>query len=65
MAQGRFSRIDEAALLHEIEQEFRTLADRYTEAEASAAPILLSVKAIYRRSLTLPVAPDTYAARLP
>jgi len=62
--EGRLTRIDEAALLAEIESEYRLLADRYTEAEASVAPILEAVGAIYRRSLATPIAPDTYAAKL-
>lgn len=65
MSQGRLSRIDEAAILAEIESEYRGLAARYDEAEASAAPVLAAVEHIYHRSLATPVAPDTYAARLP
>ena len=61
---GRLTRIDEAALLAEIESEFRGLADRYREAEASAAPVLRAVEAIYRRSLELPVSTSTFPARL-
>ncbi len=61
---GRLARIDEAALLREIEDEFRGLAGRYTEAEASVAPILEAVEALYRRSLATAVPADTYPARL-
>lgn len=61
---GRLARIDEAALLREIESEFRGLAERYSEAEASVAPILAAVEAIYRQSLGTPIPTDTYAARL-
>ncbi|MCZ2496559.1 amidohydrolase family protein [Xylophilus sp. Kf1] len=61
---GRLVRIDEAALLREIDHEFRGLAERYTEAEASVAPILEAVEAIYRRCLAIPIAADTHAARL-
>ncbi len=64
MQAGRLTRIDEPALLAEIESEFRDLADRYREAEASTAPVLSAMEAIYRRSLTLPVAGDTHPARL-
>jgi 5-methylthioadenosine/S-adenosylhomocysteine deaminase len=60
----RLTRIDETALLAEIEHEFHGLADRYREAEASTAPVLAAMEAIYRRSLTLPIAGDTLAARL-
>ena len=64
MEGGRLTRIDEAAVLAEIEQEYRVLADRYTEAEASVAPILHAVEAIYHRSLQTAIPADTYAARL-
>ncbi len=64
MLQGRLTSIDEAAILAEIADEYRSLADRYTEAEASVAPILAAVEQIYRRSLATPVPADTYPARL-
>ncbi len=53
-----------AAILAEIEHEYRSLAQRYTEAEASVAPILAAVEPIYRRSLATPIPADTHAARL-
>jgi 5-methylthioadenosine/S-adenosylhomocysteine deaminase len=59
------TRIDETALLGEIEAEFHSLADRYRDAEASAAPQLAAVEAIYRRSLSMPIRSDTLAAKLP
>jgi guanine deaminase len=62
---GRLTRVDEAALLAEIEAEFRGLADRYRDAEASAAAQLAAVEAIYRRSLELPIRADTLVAKLP
>ncbi|CAN7770639.1 amidohydrolase family protein [Variovorax sp. LjRoot84] len=62
---GALARIDEAALLREIENEFHTLAGKYTEAEASVAPVLAAVEGIYRRSLATAIPTDTYAARLP
>ena len=64
MRDQRLTRIDEPALLAEIEHEFHGLADRYREAEASTAPVLAAMEAIYRRSLTLPIAGDTFSARL-
>lgn len=64
MQQGQLVGIDEAAILTEIEAEYRSLADRYTEAEASVAPIMAAVEQIYRRSLATPVPADTYPARL-
>ena len=62
---GALTRIDEAALLAEIEAEFRGLADRYRDAEASAAPMLAAVEAIYRRSLAVAIPTDTLVAKLP
>jgi guanine deaminase len=62
---GALTRIDEAALLREIEEEFHTLAGQYTEAEASVAPVLAAVEGIYRRALASAIPADTYAARLP
>lgn len=65
MQQGRLAGIDEAAVLAEIESEYRGLAERYTEAEASVAPILAAVERIYRQSLATAIPADTYPARLP
>jgi guanine deaminase len=61
---GRMTRVDEAALLQEIESEFRLLTDRYAEAEASMAPVLAAMESIYRRAQATAIAPDTYLARL-
>lgn len=65
MQGGRLLRIDEAAILAEIEADFRELSGRYAQAEASVAPVLAAVEGIYRRSLALAVPPDTFAARMP
>jgi guanine deaminase len=62
---GVLTRVDEAALLAEIEAEFRGLADRYRDAEASAVPLLAAVEAIYRRSLAVAIPADTLIAKLP
>ncbi len=62
---GKLARIDEAAILAEIASEYRDLADQYTRAEASVAPILEAMEAIYRRSLAQAIPADTYPARLP
>ena len=62
---GVLTYIDEAALLAEIEAEFCGLADRYRDAEASAAPLLAAVEAIYRRSLAVAIPADTLVAKLP
>ena len=64
MQQGRLTRINEAAILAEIAAEFEGLAERFEQAEASAAPVLAAVEAIYRRALQVPIAADTLAARL-
>ncbi len=65
IAGGALTRVDEAALLREIEHEFRPLAERYAAAEAEMQPVLAAAEAIHRQGLATPVAPDTYAARLP
>ena len=64
LQQGRLTGIDEAAILAEIADEYQALGARYTEAEASVAPILAAVEQIYRRSLATPIPADTYRARL-
>jgi guanine deaminase len=65
LSAGVLKRIDERALLRETEAEFRQLAERFAEAEASVEPILRAVEGIYRQALATPVPADTYAARLP
>lgn len=62
---GRFTRIDEARLLGEIEAEVAGLAGQYATAEASVAPVRAAIEQVYRRALAAAVPPDTYAARLP
>jgi 5-methylthioadenosine/S-adenosylhomocysteine deaminase len=64
MQEGRLTRIDEAAVLREIEVEFHSLSAQYDAAEASVAPVLAAVEQIYRRSLAMAVPADTYPARL-
>lgn len=61
---GKLSGVDEASLLAEIATEYLGLSARYTEAEASVAPILAAMQQIYRRSLAMPIPADTYPARL-
>jgi len=61
---GQFARIDEAAILAEINSEFRELAERYTEAEASVAPILAAVERIHQQGLKTAIPADTYPARI-
>jgi 5-methylthioadenosine/S-adenosylhomocysteine deaminase len=64
VADGKLTRVDEAAIVAEIADEFSGLAERYRDAEASAAPVLAAVEAIYRRSLAVPIAQQTLAAKL-
>ena len=47
-----------------IEGEYRGLADRYAAAEASSAPVIEAVAALFRRSLASAIPPDTHRARL-
>jgi len=61
---GRFTRVDEARLLAEVETEFATLEPQYARAEASVAPLRTAMETIYRRSLATPIPPDTYGVRL-
>ena len=61
---GALKRVDEAALLREIENEFESLRPQYAKAEAEMTPVLEAVEAIHREALAMPVAPDTYNARL-
>lgn len=64
MQEGRLTMIDEQAILREIADEFRSLSAQYDAAEASVAPVLAAVETIYRRSLSMSIAADTYPARL-
>jgi guanine deaminase len=56
--------VDEGAILAEIGEEFRALAARFDEAEASVAPVLEAVERIWRRGLATAIPADTYPARL-
>jgi guanine deaminase len=60
---GRFTRVDEAQLLAEVEAEFAGLESQYAAAEASVAPLRAAMEVIYRRALATPIPPDTYTAR--
>ena len=55
--------LERAAIVAEIADTFLGLADRCREAEASAAPVLAAVEAIYRRSLALTIPAATLAAK--
>ena len=62
---GALTRIDEAALLREIEHDFAELGPLYAAAEAEMGPVLAAAEAIHREGLATAVAPDTFSARLP
>lgn len=65
MEAGRFSTIDEAALLAEIAAEHESLIPQLDTAEASVLPLMEAMQKIYRKSLAAPIPDDTYPARLP
>ena len=60
---GRFTRVDEAQLLAEVEAEFAGLEGQYAAAEASVAPLRAAMELVYRRALATPIPSDTYRAR--
>ena len=60
---GRFTRVDEAQLLAEVEAEFAGLESQYAAAEASVAPVRAAMELVYRRALAMPIPTDTYPAR--
>lgn len=62
---GRFTRVDEARLLADIQTEFAGLASQYAAAEAALAPLLAAMDTLYRRTLATSIPADTYPARLP
>lgn len=64
MESGVLTTIDEAALLSEIEAEYRELESRYAAAEAATLPVLDAVRRIYLRSLACTIPADTWPARL-
>jgi guanine deaminase len=64
MESGVLTTIDEAALLSEIEAEYRELESRFAAAEAATLPVLDAVRRIYLRSLACTIPADTWPARL-
>jgi 5-methylthioadenosine/S-adenosylhomocysteine deaminase len=62
---GKLTRIDEAALIGEIQAEHEKLRPLIENAEQSVAPILAVYRRIYERCRKHPIAEDTYPARLP
>ncbi|MGY8524530.1 amidohydrolase family protein [Paracidovorax citrulli] len=65
MRDGNFTRIDEAALLREIDETYAELRPLYDAAEAQMQPVLDAVEGIHRQGLATAIPADTYAARLP
>lgn len=61
---GRLTRVDEAALLAEIESEFVGLLPRYAKAEEEMGPLLSALRRVYRQCQEVPIAEDTLSARL-
>lgn len=65
VAGGRVTAIDEAAIVAEIAREHASLKPQYDVAEASVGPIMATMDAIYRKSLSTAIPADTHPARLP
>ena len=63
-ADGRFTGIDEAAILAAVAAEFERLRPRYDEAEASVARMIPALTRIQARCACHPIAADTFGARL-
>jgi guanine deaminase len=61
---GRVTRVDEARLLSEIQTEIDGLAEQFAASQASVAPVVDAMAALYRRALQAEIPPDTHAARL-
>jgi guanine deaminase len=64
MRGGRLCGIDEAAIAAEIAQAHARLAPSFARNEARVEPIRRSMERIYRRSLGVPVAADTWPGRI-
>ena len=63
MRDGQLARIDELAILREINASFATLEDTFQAAEASVGPLHAAMAKVVERCLAEPIAPDTYPAR--
>jgi 5-methylthioadenosine/S-adenosylhomocysteine deaminase len=61
---AKFTRIDEAKILREIEDNYQLLKEKFDAAEADMTPVLKAMEAIYFRAQASQIAPDTFAARL-
>jgi len=64
MRDGHLSRIDEAALLGEIQTEYAHLSSAIANSEKSVARMRPALERIHRRCLCHPIPENTFAARL-
>jgi guanine deaminase len=65
MADGKLTRIDEAALLGELAEEHAKLEPLIAASERDVERLLPPYERIYRRCQAIDIAPDTYPARFP
>lgn len=65
MQDGRFVRIDEAAILAEARNTYEELKPQIDAAEAGLATVMAACRKIYHRCLDHEIAADTYPARFP
>jgi 5-methylthioadenosine/S-adenosylhomocysteine deaminase len=61
---AKFTRIDEAKILREIQENYQSLQEQFDAAEDDMAPVLKAMEAIYFRTQASQIAADTFAARL-
>ena len=64
LSNGQLTRVNEAALLREIQAAYEELCPQFDEAEASMGPMLIAMQEVYQRSLQMPLPVGTYPARL-
>jgi guanine deaminase len=64
MRDGQLARVHEAAIIAAIAQEYAELKERFDHAETTLAPMLAAMEQVYRRSLAVRIAPDTFQARM-
>jgi guanine deaminase len=64
MRDGQLTRVNEGKILSEIADHYNELKDRFDKADRTVARILSGMEHIYRRSLGIAIAPDTFQARL-
>ena len=60
---GRATRIDERALLREIQLAYEELCPQFDAAEASVGPMRAAMEQVYARALAQPIPASTFAAR--